>query len=58
MAPIETLRFNLQTANASGAGTDGDIYLGICGREFKVDSTEDDFEQESSRTYRFGGRPT
>jgi hypothetical protein len=54
MADISSIQFVLQTANANGAGTDGDIYLGFCGREFYVDSTADDFERGSSRTYTFG----
>jgi hypothetical protein len=37
-----------------GAGTDGDVYLGICGREFFVDTSRDDFERGSSTTYRLG----
>lgn len=51
---ILSLQLQLQTANVSGAGTDGDVYVGFCGREFYVDSSANDFEQGSSRTYTFG----
>lgn len=37
-----------------GAGTDGDVYLGVCGREFYVDTESDDFECGSARDYVFG----
>ena len=51
---ITSIEFQLNTGNLSGAGTDGDVYLGVCGREFYVDTTEDDFERGSSRKYIFG----
>jgi hypothetical protein len=54
MANITSIQFALQTADVSGAGTDGDVYLGFCGREFSVDTSADDFERDSSRTYTFG----
>lgn len=54
MANINTIELSIQTANVDGAGTDGDIYLGFGGREFYVDSSANDFERGSSRTYRFG----
>ena len=54
MTRITSIQFLLITADRSGAGTDGDVYLGVCGREFYVDSTADDFERGSSRLYVFG----
>jgi hypothetical protein len=54
MARIEVIRLHLETGSRSGAGTDGDVYLGVCGREFSVDTTRDDFERGSSREYVFG----
>jgi hypothetical protein len=51
---ITSIQFQLNTADQSGAGTDGDVYLGVCGREFYVDTTADDFERGSSRLYVFG----
>jgi hypothetical protein len=57
MPNITSLELNLQTARVDGAGTDGDVYLGFCGREFYVDSEDedfDDFESGDIRTYIFG----
>ena len=54
MAAITTMTVRLATGNRSGAGTDGDIYVGICGRELSLDSQADDFEPGSNREYIFG----
>ena len=54
MANISTLSILLNTGNLSGAGTDGDVYVGICGREFYLDTSSDDFERNSSRVYVLG----
>jgi hypothetical protein len=54
MAQINTIRLHLQTGDLSGAGTDGDVYLGVCGREFSIDTTRDDFERGSAREYVLG----
>jgi hypothetical protein len=54
MARIERIDVLIQTGDVGGAGTDGDVYLGIAGREFFIDSDKDDFERGSSRAYRFG----
>ncbi|GAB2672239.1 hypothetical protein [Thalassiella azotivora] len=54
MPDISTIRVTLQTMRANGAGTDGDVYLGIGGREFYLDTSADDFESGSSRTYVLG----
>jgi hypothetical protein len=51
---ITSIQFQLITADQSGAGTDGDVYLGVAGREFYVDTTADDFERGSARLYIFG----
>jgi len=51
---INTIHLQVQTGNLSGAGTDGDVYLGVCGREFSIDTTRDDFERGSSREYILG----
>jgi len=55
--PITTFSVQLITGDRSGAGTDGDVYIGIAGREFYIDSSrsaDDDFERGSDRTYVFG----
>ena len=54
MADIQKFRVDIQTAGDSGAGTDGDVYVGFAGREWHVDTTADDFEAGSSRTYVLG----
>lgn len=54
MANINTISVLLNTGNQSGAGTDGDVYLGLCGREFYLDTSADDFERKSSRQYVLG----
>ena len=54
MPQITSIHLTLITGNASGAGTDGDVYLGICGREFFIDTSADDFERGASREYVFG----
>ena len=54
MEAIRKLRLQLQTGDASGASTDGDVFLGFGGREFSLDTTDDDFGTESSREYIFG----
>lgn len=54
MTLITSIQFQLITGSMSGAGTDGDVYLSVCGREFYVDTSADDFERGSSRLYVFG----
>lgn len=54
MAHIRKIHLSVQTGSMSGAGTDGDVYLGVCGREFHADTGADDFERGSSREYVFG----
>jgi hypothetical protein len=51
MTNIDRLVVKIHTADHGGAGTDGDIFLGIGGREFCIDSKLDDFERASDRTY-------
>ena len=54
MAAITRIDAQFKTGNRSGAGTDGDIFIGIGGREFVADSAVDDFERGSDRIYVFG----
>ena len=52
MAAIRSIDVVLDTGND---GTDGDVYLGICGREFSIDSEANDFQAGTPpRTYTFG----
>ena len=55
MAAITRIDVRIRTGRGGSlAGTDGDVYIRIGGREFFVDSAADDFEQGSDRTYTFG----
>jgi PLAT/LH2 domain len=54
MAQIESIQVNINTGDESGAGTDGSIYVGLCGREFHLDTSADDFERGSSHKYLLG----
>jgi hypothetical protein len=45
------------TGNVNNAGTDGRVYLGLGGREFRLDSSQDDYERGSWREYVLGRGP-
>jgi hypothetical protein len=51
---ITRIDVRVTTGSASGAGTDGEVYIGVAGREFYIDTTADDFERGSDRTYTCG----
>jgi hypothetical protein len=57
MANITGILCQVLTGNVSGAGTDGNVYLGVAGREFRLDSSKDDFERKSWREYIMGAGP-
>ena len=57
MAAITGILCQVLTGNFNGAGTDGRVYLGLGGREFRLDSTADDFERGSIREYILGLGP-
>ena len=54
MSNIRQIKVNIVTSNVNGAGTDGNVFLGICGREFYLDSSRNDFERNSNFTYVLG----
>jgi hypothetical protein len=58
MTAVRSLHVSIQTSGASGAGTDGDVYVGFGGREFSLDTSADDYEAGSSRVYRLGDGAT
>lgn len=59
MVKVDTIFVRLRTRDEDGAGTDGDVYLGIGGREFHIDKHDrDDFERGDDATYILGERPT
>lgn len=49
MSAITRILLKIKTANTEGAGTDGNVYLGIGGREFKIDTSINDFEKNVSQ---------
>jgi hypothetical protein len=57
MAAITGVLAQIITGNVDGAGTDGTVYLGLCGREFNLDSSQNDFERGSVREYILGRGP-
>lgn len=54
MAAIDRIVVTVKTGTMSGAGTDGRVYLGACGREFRLASAADDFEIGSEKTFVLG----
>jgi hypothetical protein len=54
MPQIESIEVNVQTLDADGAGTDGSLYVGVCGREFHLDTRENDLQRGSAGTYVLG----
>jgi hypothetical protein len=40
---ITKIEIDIETGNIQGAGTNGRVYLGICGREFRLDKPGDQF---------------
>ncbi|MFI1259227.1 hypothetical protein ACH4U6_36700 [Streptomyces netropsis] len=54
MAPVTRIEARIDTADVSGAGTDGFVYVGLIGREFHLNTSADDFERASARTYVLG----
>src|SRR5687768_13950122 len=51
---IDRIRIRILTDSAVFAGTDGNVYLSICGREFNLDTSSDDFEAGASTIYVLG----
>src|SRR5215813_2863948 len=57
MAKVTGILCQVLTSNIKNAGTDGRVYLGLGGREFRMDSSQDDYEQGSIREYIMGLGP-
>jgi len=53
MSKVETIYIRFKTADIIGAGTDLEVYVGIGGKEFYIESQRDfdDYEREDDRTY-------
>jgi hypothetical protein len=55
MADITKIKVKINTGDRDLAGTDGYVYLGLCGREFNLMRAGiDDFERASERDYILG----
>jgi hypothetical protein len=54
MTAIKRIDVRLVTASGAGGGTDGDVFIGVDGREFYIDSAQNDFEQGADDTYTLG----
>lgn len=54
MAFLRKIKVTITTGRDRDAGTDGSVYLGVAGREFRCDTSADDFEVGSKRHYIFG----
>jgi hypothetical protein len=54
MATVTRILCQVLTENVGGAGTDGNVYLGLGGREFRLDTPADDFERGSWFEYIMG----
>jgi hypothetical protein len=58
MSAITQIKATIHTGDRTDAGTDGFVYLGICGREFKLGRADvNDFERATHREY-FLGAPS
>jgi hypothetical protein len=54
MANVIGIMCEIKTEEVEKARTDGNVYLGLGGREFGLDSEEDDFEWADSPTFVLG----
>jgi hypothetical protein len=54
METLKSVTAVFETADEEGAGTNGDVYLGIGGREFRCDSPGSEFESGGTDTFVFG----
>jgi hypothetical protein len=54
MVTIQKIVFRIRTADIEDAGTDGEVYVGFCGREFHVGTSYEDFERGAERSYSAG----
>jgi hypothetical protein len=58
MSAITKIEVEVKTGNKNNAGTDGTVFIAIGGREFQLDSAQDDFEKAKSFTYVLGSGST
>lgn len=54
MSTIQRIDVNIRTGDFENAGTDDRVYLGIGGREFRLDSSKNDFERGAGDVFVIG----
>jgi hypothetical protein len=54
MVTVQKIVFRIRTGDIENAGTDGEVYIGFCGREFHVGTSYEDFERGTDRNYSAG----
>ena len=54
MPQIESIRVEVNTLDVNGAGTNGSLYLGVCGREFDLDTSANDLERGAADQFILG----
>ena len=54
MVTIQKIVFRIRTADIEDAGTDGEVYVSFCGREFHIGTSYEDFERGAERSYSTG----
>ena len=54
MVEITQINVIVKTGSVNGAGTDGRVYLGLGGREFRLNKPGNQFEQGNSDTFVIG----
>jgi hypothetical protein len=54
MVEINRINVIVKTGNVNGAGTNGNVYLGIGGREFKLNKPGNQFEENALDTFVIG----
>jgi hypothetical protein len=58
MSAITKIDVRIITGNINNAGTNGTVFIAIGGREFQLDSAENDFEKGKTFTYVLGAGST
>ena len=54
MATIESISVAVKTGDVKGGSTNGRVYLGLGGREFRLDTSDDDFKRNALDCFRLG----
>jgi hypothetical protein len=55
MVHIEQIKLTVITGNVTGASTNGHIFLGIGGREFRLNKSGNQFQKGDTDTFQIGG---